>query len=133
MRPISCIQINLLSNVLVAPNRVDPLREGLSSTVKHKPTCHSHLRQPRLGNIRRLPQTKKDNQCPDKNVPKLEMSKLVNRFGQNQMDTIRTTHPECGRWRISCPENKLGKTYIKIRRIIPQSSECFLMIGNRPK
>ena len=61
------------------------------------------------------------------------MSKLVNRFGPKQMDTIRTNHPECSRWRISCPENKLGKTYIKIRRIIPQSSECFLKIGNTPK
>ena len=68
-----------------------------------------------------------------KNVPKLGIRKLLNLFGPNQTDTIRTNHPTFGRWRISRPEYKLGKTYIKVRRIMLHLSGCFLKIGKIPK
>ena len=123
MRPISCIQINLLSNVLVAPNRLDPLREGLSSTVKHKPNYHSHLRQPRLGVIRCLPQK----------TSVIKTLQECTKTRNEEMDTIRTNHPTFGRWRISRPEYKLGKTYIKFRRIMLHLSGCILTIGKAPK
>ena len=51
----------------------------------------------------------------------------------NQTGTIPTNLSEFSRWRIIFPENKRAKTYIKVRRIMPHLSGCFLTIGKTPK